>query len=65
VRHHEGVHISLVSAASCYQNAERYDKALCFFRQALARPEMSSKLRSEVDLLLKSCEIALMKKELF
>ncbi|MBM3237346.1 hypothetical protein FJZ31_13720 [Candidatus Poribacteria bacterium] len=26
--HHEDVYISLVSAASCYQNAERYDKAL-------------------------------------
>jgi tetratricopeptide (TPR) repeat protein len=59
--HHEDVYISLVSAASCYQNAERYDKALLLFQQALARPEMPGKLRSEVELLSKSCEIAIMK----
>jgi len=46
--HHEDVYISLVSAASCYQNAERYDKALLLFRQALARPEIPGKLRSGV-----------------
>ncbi len=57
--HHEDVYISLVSAASCYQNAERYDKALLLFRQALARPEMPPKLRSKVKLLSKHCEIAL------
>lgn len=59
--HHEDVYISLVSAASCYQNAERYDKALLLFQQALARPEMPEKLRSEVKLLSKSCEIALLR----
>jgi len=59
--YHEDVYISLVSAASCYQNAERYDKALLLFRQALTRPEMPQKLRYEIELLSKSCEIALMK----
>ncbi|MFQ6041898.1 MAG: hypothetical protein ACE5PV_13655 [Candidatus Poribacteria bacterium] len=55
--HHEDVYISLVSAASCYQNAERYDKALLLFQQALARPEMPPKLRAKIKLLSKHCSM--------
>ena len=49
--HTENVYISLVSAASCYQQAKCYENARRLFQHVLALPDVPTTVRAEVELL--------------
>jgi tetratricopeptide (TPR) repeat protein len=57
--HEADAYISLVSAASCYQQAERYAEACELFERALARRDLPSGLRPQLEEAMRACAQAL------
>jgi len=55
--HTEDIYISLVSAASCYQQAQHYEKARQLFQQVLERPDVPVQMRAEVEHLINECKL--------
>lgn len=54
--HAEDVYISLVSVASCYQQAKHYEKVRQLFQQVLERSDVPAGVRAEVEHLISECK---------
>ena len=54
--HTEDVYISLLSAASCYQQAKCYEKACEAFQKTLGLPNLPKVVRAEVEQRIDECK---------
>jgi dTDP-4-amino-4,6-dideoxygalactose transaminase len=54
--HSEDAYISIVSAASCYQQAKDFKRARKLFKRVLTLPNVPSTVRTEVKHLIDECK---------